>query len=106
MLSPFQPDGHQEIYDQSLPQKSSWVCDETQQEQTELMKRFFACLAAWRENAIYRISGFEFIMNNPAASSEVSKNFIIVFPKVVTPKCSYRGSSPRFAWIPAKSMRE
>ncbi len=28
------------------------------------------------------------------------------FPKVVTPECFYRGSSPSSAWIPAKSMRE
>jgi hypothetical protein len=26
--------------------------------------------------------------------------------KTVTPECFNRGSSPNFAWIPAKSMRE
>ncbi len=31
---------------------------------------------------------------------------MIIFPKVVTPECFYRGSSPSLAWIPAKSMRE
>jgi hypothetical protein len=45
-------------------------------------------------------------MENSAASSGVSKNFIEIFPKVVTPECSYRWSSPSFAWIPAKNMRE
>jgi hypothetical protein len=45
-------------------------------------------------------------MNYPTASCGVSKNFMIIFPKGVTPECFYRGSSPSFAWIPAKSMRE
>ena len=26
--------------------------------------------------------------------------------KVVTPECFNRGSSPKFAWIPAKNVRE
>ena len=45
-------------------------------------------------------------MNYPAASCGVSKELYDNFPKVVTPECFYRGSSPSFAWIPAKSMRE
>ena len=36
----------------------------------------------------------------------IEKNFMIIFSKAVTPECFYRGSSPRFAWIPAKGMRE
>jgi hypothetical protein len=28
------------------------------------------------------------------------------FPQVVTPECFNRGASPKFAWIPAKSVRE
>ena len=36
----------------------------------------------------------------------VKKNMMIIFAKVVTPEFFYRGSSPSFAWIPAKSMRE
>jgi hypothetical protein len=46
------------------------------------------------------------VMKNPAASSGYREHFIIIFPKVVTPECSYRGASPRFALIPAKNMRE
>jgi hypothetical protein len=30
----------------------------------------------------------------------------MTFPQVVTPECFNRGSSPKFAWIPAKSMRD
>ena len=29
-----------------------------------------------------------------------------IYPKGVTPECFNRGASPRFAWIPAKNMRE
>jgi hypothetical protein len=29
-----------------------------------------------------------------------------IYPKGVTPECFNRGSSPSFAWIPAKIMRE
>jgi len=45
-------------------------------------------------------------MNHAAASCGVSSGPRMTFPQVVTPKCFNRGSSPQFAWIPAKSMRE
>jgi hypothetical protein len=45
-------------------------------------------------------------MNHPAASRAVSGGPRMTFPQVVTPEWFNRGASPKFAWIPAKSMRE
>ena len=45
-------------------------------------------------------------MNLLAASREVSKTFMSICPKGVTPECVNRGSSPRFVWIPDRRIRE
>ena len=43
---------------------------------------------------------------NAQQAAVYRRNFILNFPKAVTPECFCRGSSPSFVWIPAKSMRE
>jgi hypothetical protein len=45
-------------------------------------------------------------MNEESRCKQYRKSSMVIFPKVVTPECFYRGSSQSFAWIPAKSMRE
>ena len=44
--------------------------------------------------------------NESPRSCGVSRGPRMTFPQVVTPECFNRGSSPNFAWIPAKGMRE
>ena len=45
-------------------------------------------------------------INHPAASCGLSRGPQVTFPRLVTLECFNRGSSPNFAWIPAKNMRE
>jgi len=45
-------------------------------------------------------------MNQAAANCGYRESVTMTFPEVVTPERLYRGSSLRFAWIPAKNMRE
>src|SRR5439155_7767375 len=42
----------------------------------------------------------------PRSKLQSIKELYDDFPRVVTPECFYRGSSPSFAWIPARNMRE
>jgi hypothetical protein len=37
---------------------------------------------------------------------EKATGIMMTLPEFVTPECFNRGSSPNFAWIPAKNMRE
>jgi hypothetical protein len=46
------------------------------------------------------------IESSPQQGDAVSKNLYENLLKVVTREWLYRGSSPSFAWIPVKSMRE
>src|SRR5262249_22088884 len=45
-------------------------------------------------------------MNYSAASCGEPKKLMMIYPKGVTPRCFYWGSSPARSLIPAKSMRE
>jgi hypothetical protein len=47
----------------------------------------------------------ERLRNHPRAASKIEAGVKRCDSQDVTPECFNRGSSPDFAWIPAKSMR-
>ena len=56
---------------------------------------------------LFKVAGRNIGLNeSPRGKLRGIKKTSETFPQVVTPECLNRGSSPKFAWIPAKSMRE
>ena len=42
----------------------------------------------------------------PQQAAGYQKTLMRIYPKGVTPERFYRGSSPRFVWLPDRSIRE